>query len=110
MGRCFTTDNFWDAVYSTNYHRTKETGLPTAIKNNLELTQYNENSIEVSNFLEETKGKTVLIVGHRNTIPEFVNAILGQDKYQEIEDSNNGNLYIITIINEKELDQVLTIN
>lgn len=47
---------------------------------------------------KETKNKKVLIVGHSNTIPDFVNAIIKKKKYNDIEDNNNRNLYIITII------------
>jgi len=100
----------FDAVYSTNYYRTKETGWPTAEKNSLDIIIYNENNINILKFLEETQGKTVLVVGHSDTIPRFVNTILNKDTYQDIEDSNNGNLYIITVLDGKKLDQVLTIN
>ena len=91
----------FDAVYSTDYHRTKETAAPTALKNKLELTLYDPRAIDVKSFMEATKGKTVLIVGHSNTTPMFVNMVLGLKKYEDIDDSNNGNLYIITIIDGK---------
>jgi broad specificity phosphatase PhoE len=100
----------FDAVYSTNYNRTKETAQPTSTKNGLELTIYNADKINVESFLTDTKGKTVLIVGHSNTIPQFVNSIIGSNKYKDIEDRNNGNLYIVTIIDGKKSDQLLTIN
>ncbi|MFD2823858.1 SixA phosphatase family protein [Lacinutrix iliipiscaria] len=100
----------FDAVYSTDYHRTRETALPTATKNNLELSLYRPKHIDLKNFLKETKGKTVLIVGHSNTIPHFVNDVIGEKKYVDIEDDNNGNLYIVTIINKSISDQVLLIN
>lgn len=102
----------FDAVYSTDYYRTKETAQPTADKNKLDITIYKSSDLNtmIDGFLNNTKGKTVLIVGHSNTIPDFVNAVLGKKKYEDIEDSNNGNLYIVTIINDKILDQVLTIN
>lgn len=100
----------FDAVYSTDYNRTKETALPTATKNELELTLYHPFKLDKKTFLSNTKGKTVLIVGHSNTTPMFVNALLGFKKYEDIDDSNNGNLYIITIIDEKLSHQMLTIN
>ena len=40
-------------------------------------------------------GKTVLVVGHSNTTPEFVNALIKNDFYDQIEDNNNGNLYYV---------------
>jgi 2,3-bisphosphoglycerate-dependent phosphoglycerate mutase len=100
----------FNAIYSTNYNRTKETAEPTAIKNKLEVFIYSPKTIELTKFLEETKGKTVLIVGHSNTTPLFVNDILGQKKHDYIDDDNNGNLYIITMINNKMTDQVLYID
>lgn len=102
----------FDAVYSTNYFRTMETAQPIADKNKLTIKNYNPNDLdnELSQFLKETKGKTVLIVGHSNTTPSFVNAIIGKNTYSDIDDSNNGNLYIVTIVGDTVTDQLLTIN
>lgn len=100
----------FDAVYSTDYNRTKQTAQPTAAKNGLELMLYHPYKLDKKSFLNNTKGKTVLVVGHSNTTPMFVNAILGFKKYKDIDDSNNGNLYLVTIIDGKISDQVLTIN
>ena len=100
----------FDAIYSTDYNRTKETAQPTATKNRLELTLYHPYKLDKSTFLSDTKGKTILIVGHSNTTPMFVNTILGYKKYKDIDDSNNGNLYMITMVNGKVSDQLLTIN
>ncbi|TXG35378.1 SixA phosphatase family protein [Seonamhaeicola maritimus] len=100
----------FDLVYSTDYNRTKETAKPTALKNNIEITIYKPHPIKAGTFLKNTNGKTVLIVGHSNTIPSFVNAILKQEKYNIIEDNNNGNLYIISIINGKVSDRLISFN
>ena len=99
----------FDAVYSTNYYRTRETAQPTALKNNLDITLYNPNSVEIEAFLKSHEGKNILIVGHSNTTPKFVNAILGHNQYQEIEDSNNANLYIVTIDKENKSGTLLFI-
>lgn len=100
----------FDAVYTTDYYRTKETGQPIADKNNVAITSYTTENYFDDVFKSATKGKTVLIVGHSNTTPEFVNAVLGDKKYEHIDDANNGNLYIITLINGKPTDILLTIN
>lgn len=86
-----------DAVYSTDYNRTKETANPTAASHHLKVIYYNPSKIDYDAFKKETKGKTVLIVGHSNTTPKFVNALIGKDKYKQIADTNNANLYIVTI-------------
>ena len=100
----------FDAIYSTNYLRTKETAQPTANKNNLEITLYQPNPKDMDAFKKENEGKTVLIVGHSNTIPDFVNALIGEKTYEDIDDSNNGNLYIVTCVGITDVAQVLTIN
>lgn len=90
-----------NAVYATNYNRTKETAKPTADKFKLAIKTYHPFKIDFENFLKETKGKNVLIVGHSNTIPFFVNKIIGKDLYEQIKDNNNANLYIVTIQGDK---------
>lgn len=96
----------FDAVYSTNYNRTIQTAKPTALKNNLDVEFYNPRDLFDVEFKKNTTGKTVLIVGHSNTTPMFVNKVLGKEKYTRIDDNNNSNLYIISIIN-KTIDDVL---
>ncbi|WP_250432621.1 phosphoglycerate mutase family protein [Hanstruepera flava] len=100
----------FDAVYSTDYHRTKETANPTAKRCQVELTIYNPKDLNIETFKFKNSGKKVLIVGHSNTTPMFVNQVIGKEKYGDIDDSNNGNLYVVTIINGVIADQVLEIN
>lgn len=92
----FKNINF-DAIYSTDYYRTRETAKNTAIKNEIGLTIYDPRNYDVATFLKDTKGKNVLVVGHSNSTPQFVNTLLGKEKYDHIDDSNNANLYIVTI-------------
>lgn len=99
----------FDAVYSTEYHRTIETASPTALKNNIEITFYDPSNIENREFLNSTKGKSVLVVGHSNTTPDFVNKLLGKEKYKHIDDSNNANLYIVTIFKDTISDTLLLV-
>jgi len=99
----------FDYIFSTNYKRTIQTALPTAKNKNIEIQFYNPNDLYNEEFKALTTGKTVLIVGHSNTTPLFVNKILGEEKYQEIDDRNNANLYIITISNNTIFDILLAI-
>lgn len=89
-----------NAIYSTNYSRTLQTAKPTADDNNLTINTYHPFKINMEEFLLETKGKNVLIVGHSNTTADFANKLIGKEVYSEIEDDNNANLYIVTIIDE----------
>ncbi|WP_178988113.1 SixA phosphatase family protein [Winogradskyella schleiferi] len=90
----------FDAIYSTDYNRTKQTATPTAKANQLELQFYNPSNLKMEEFIEKTNRKTVLVVGHSNTTPKFVNELLGEDKYEDIADDNNSNLYVVTISKE----------
>lgn len=90
-------DVSFDAVYSTNYHRTIETAQPTATKNNLDITIYDPRAFNIEDFKKQTEGKIVLIVGHSNTIPKVVNALIGKDEYKDIDESVYGHLYIVKI-------------
>ncbi len=99
----------FDAVYSTDYNRTKETAQPIAEKNGLEITIYDPRDLNSEEFINNTNGKTVFIVGHSNTTPTFVNAVLGQEKYKSIDDNNNANLYIVTISVSGEKSDVLLV-
>ena len=59
---------------------------------------------------DRTKRDNVLIVGHSNTIPTFVNELIRENAYPDIEDTNNSNLYIVNICGEQVNHQVIKIN
>lgn len=99
-----------DAIYSTNYNRTQQTAQPTAKNKNLKILDYDPSTLYSNDFAKATKGKIVLVVGHSNTTPAFVNMVLGEKKYEDIDDNDNSQLFIVTISGEKITDQVLSIN
>lgn len=105
----FKTVKF-DMVYSTDYNRTKQTAMPTALANNVELQFYNPSDMKIEEFMEKTKGKTVLIVGHSNTTPKFTNGLLGEDKYEDIDDNNNSNLYIVTVTKDSKTSKLSVVD
>lgn len=100
----------FNEIYSTNYNRTLQTANPIAKSNNLETTIYDLSTFDFDKFKSETKGKTVLVVGHSNTTPNFANAFIGKNEYQQIEESNYSNLYIITVTEDTVTHSLLKIN
>jgi broad specificity phosphatase PhoE len=100
----------FDAIYSTDYTRTKLTAKPTADSKNLPILIYNPRDMYSKAFQNQTKGKTILVVGHSNTTNVFANKVIGFDKYQEIKDDNNSNLYIVTLTDKKASSVLLKIN
>ena len=99
-----------DLVFSTDYIRTQETAKPLAVSKNLKIISYNPKDLYSDSFKELTKGKTVLVVGHSNTTPVFVNKVLGKKKYDSIDEKIYGKLFIVTIADNKVTDIMLTIN
>lgn len=87
----------FDAIYSTNYKRTNQTAQPLAELNQVEILNYDPRKLYSEDFKKATSGKTVFVVGHSNTTPHFANAILGERRYQDIDDSENGALFIVQV-------------
>ena len=100
----------FDAIYSTDYTRTRLTAKPTADSKKLPILIYNPRDMYSKTFQNQTKGKTILVVGHSNTTNVFANKVLGFDKYEEIKDNNNSNLYIVTLRNKKASSVLLKID
>ena len=99
-----------DGVYSTDYNRTQQTAATTAKSKGLIVQSYNPSKMYDSIFKKNTKGKTVLVVGHSNTTPVFANTILGQKKYKNMADNDNASLYIVTVVNDKKSSEIKKVN
>jgi broad specificity phosphatase PhoE len=68
-----------DAVYSTDFRRTKSTALPTANKKDIEISLYNEQDINsLSNHLLK-KRQNALVVGHSNTTGVLAGLLVNND-------------------------------
>jgi broad specificity phosphatase PhoE len=90
----------FDAVYSTDFIRTRETARSIADKNNLEIQfyEYQNASSEVDKWMQKHHGETILISGHSTTTPMVTNAILGEEHFENnFDESDYGNILIITI-------------
>lgn len=98
-----------DAVYSTQYVRTVMTATPSAESKQLDILSYDPRQLYDENFQQNTKDKKVLIVGHSNTTPAFVNKILGIEKFSEMNDNDNSSLFVITIMNNMPEAEVRTL-
>ncbi len=92
------------AVYTTQYKRTQQTGLPSATQADLQLevrpaTKENSKTF-TSDLLREIwkkhRGETVLIVGHSNAVPEIVKH-LGNVDVTPIGENEFDRLYVITL-------------
>lgn len=46
-------------------------------------------------IIKEHKAKKALIVGHSNTIPEMLNLLIGEKKYEEFDESEYSRLFLV---------------
>jgi 2,3-bisphosphoglycerate-dependent phosphoglycerate mutase len=88
------------AIYTTPYHRTRDTGAPLAAA--LELTQVEVTGGKsypadvVAKILADHAGETVLVVGHSNTTPDVLRQ-LGIAHPPAIADSQYDDLFVVTL-------------
>ncbi|WP_375324682.1 histidine phosphatase family protein [Flagellimonas sp. GZD32] len=99
-----------DMIYSTNYERTTMTAAPTSIKKDIDVKYYDPRAFDPEAFKLEHEGKNVLVVGHSNTTPDLVNKMIGIEKYNSMDDNDNGSLFIVRIIDGAPTDIRLKID
>lgn len=87
--------------YSTPYKRTNQTLelLATAQKKQIETYSPAKHSEFVAQ-IKQIKNEVVMISGHSNTIPDLLNLFLGTKTYLEMDESQFGDLWIITLVGE----------
>jgi len=86
------------AIYSTNYKRTQLTVAPLAKAKGLEIKAYDWKNPKalLNKILEANPGGIIIISGHSNTTPILANLLTGKATFTTFEDSDYGNLLIIT--------------
>ncbi len=85
------------AVYSTAYVRTRETGRPLAEKSGLTVQTYEaKDEAFAKTIVKNHAGQRVLVVGHSNTIPKLVNALAGTT-LSNLADTEYDALFVVTV-------------
>lgn len=97
----------FNAVYSTNFNRTKQTATPLATKNNLEMVIYNPFEIDRVAFFKKHVKETLILVGHSNTTPDLTNKFLGKMKYSQMLDNNYSDIYKVIIYEDGTIEDEL---
>ena len=87
------------AIYSTPYKRTQQTARPLALKINQQVITYNPSEADLKDMAARHKGQSIVIVGHSNTIPMYVNRLIGENIYPDIDEAEYGSIFIITLEN-----------
>jgi broad specificity phosphatase PhoE len=88
-----------NAIYSTDFQRTKLTATPIAKKQNIDIKLYNTKTLKewAAQVLTENKGKNILVVGHSNTVLETIEALGGQRPFVAITDQEYDYFFTVTI-------------
>ena len=86
-----------DLLYSTFYKRNMQTLQPIAEARGMDIATYKAHDMSfVERVLREADGKTALIAGHSNTIPDLVNAWIGEEKYAQLPDAEYSKIWVLT--------------
>ncbi len=87
-----------DSIFTTPYHRTRQTAQPLAKRIGVQLTEYPAKPTEVIvNRVSRIRGKTVLVVGHSNTILEIARGLGAKPAMAKIESGDFDNLFRLRI-------------
>lgn len=87
-----------EAIWTTDYNRTRDTAAPLARRLGLELQFYDPSDLEsFAETLKKTPKQTVLVVGHSNTTPQLAKA-LGEDSGTPIDEAGEyDRLYVVSL-------------
>lgn len=96
-----------EIFYTTLTIRTQQTIASVASTKNKEIQFYQPAVFSLKEIAANHLGKTILVVGHSNTIPKHINEFLGEEIYDQIDENEFGNLYKITI-KGKEIEHKLS--
>lgn len=96
-----------NAVYSTNYKRTRNTIGPLAKAKALDVQSYESiKPADADEMLKKYRGGTIVIAGHSNTVPGIVNLLTGKDQFKDLEDSEYGNFFVVSVVERGKVTAV----
>jgi len=88
------------AVYATGYRRTQATAAPVAQANGLSVRTYDAGATAArltEGWVARHRGETIFVVGHSNTVPALVNALIGEKRFKDIDENNYDRLFKVTV-------------
>jgi len=91
-----------DAVYSSDFIRTKGTAAPLAEKRKLNVEVYNHRDLKaLADLIMSGKIKRLVVVGHNTTTPALVNMLIGEEKYKALAESEYDKIFVVKIKKQK---------
>lgn len=97
-------------AYSTDYTRTRETLRLIVEKRNLQIQTYGGKALkELAGEIKALKkGRRVIVSGHSNTTPFLVNFLIGENKYEEMNEFTYNKFFVVKVRNGKATVEVVT--
>ena len=88
-----------DAVYSTDFNRTKETAQPTADSMGIIVQIYDPFGLNafINTVLTDHHNGFLLVVGHSNTTPDLINKLIGENRYSTFPETEYDNLFVVNV-------------
>lgn len=91
-----------DAVFSSDFIRTRDTSAPLAAQRRLTVQIYNHRNIqELADLIMSGKIKRLVVVGHNTTTPALVNLLIGQEKYKALGENEYDKIFVVKIKKKK---------
>ncbi|MGV3588992.1 MAG: phosphoglycerate mutase family protein [Adhaeribacter sp.] len=87
-----------DAFFSTPYKRNQQTLAPLAQGRPLQFYESHDYALLREKILLEYKGKTVVVVGHSNTLLPIIEAFGAKKPMQEITERDYDNIFKLTVL------------
>ena len=87
-----------DAIYTTNYIRTRATIAPLAQSKRMMYQIYDPRNLnQMRDLILSGKIKRLVVVGHNTTTPALANLLVGQNKYKTLAESEYDKIWVIKI-------------
>ncbi|HAU66845.1 MAG TPA: hypothetical protein DCW52_00450 [Gammaproteobacteria bacterium] len=99
-----------DTIYSTDTKRTRNTALPITESQNKQVVLMEAMPTNLVEIIAKHRGQSILMVGHSNTLPGLVNAMIGEERYADLDESNFSTLFIVTVTGDSAIAQQLKVS
>ena len=93
----YLEDEKVDGFFSTPYKRNQQTLTPLAQGRPIQFYQSHDYTLLRDKILSEYKGKTVVVVGHSNTVLPIIEAFGAKKPIKEITERDYDNIFKLTI-------------